>query len=219
MRIGSMEGGWTMRLDTQARLLPSLERRALVGVALAAGLAGCSHWVDGRRWHVSRDELVMHVQRQFPREHRVLDIVDVVLRTPRLNLLPQTNRLATELDIGASERVMGRSVQGVIGFEHGLRFEPSDLSVRLAQVRVTRLDLSGPRSAAPSAAADTLWQGLGATLAQRVLEDLSVFKLSGQRAEAVRAMGVRDLAMTVTAAGLDLHFASPPVREARPAAR
>ncbi len=185
-------------------------RRRLMGV-LGLGLSmpvlgsmGCVALTDLTRFHVSMADLVAAVERQFPREQRVLDAIDVVLRLPKLRLLPQTNRLATELTIQARERIFGRSTQGLIGFEYGLRFEPKDFSARLANVQVSSVALD----AGPSLS--STWQGVAQAVTQRLLEDMTVVKLSNQRADALRQLSLHAAALTVTERGLDIRFTQAP---------
>ncbi len=204
MKLGTMHPTTSDR--QAAKPAGTWHRRHTLGAFTAfalmpsAWLTGCSAFADLARVHVSLAELVAMIERQFPREQRVLEVIDVVLRQPKLKLLPQSNRLATDLSIAAKERIFGRGAQGRMGFEYALRFEPADYSVRLADVRVGSIELDGGQSLSNQ------WQGIAQALTQRLLEDLTVVKLSSQRADALRQLSLNAAAMTVTERGLDIRF-------------
>ncbi len=181
--------------------LASISALAATGFA---GVAGCAGMADWARWHVSLGELAAMLERQFPREQRYFELVDVVLRTPKLSLVPERNRLSTVLSVSAKERVLGRQAQGTLALEYGLRFEPQDFSVRLAHVQVQGFHLDGGASVAPA------WASLGQKVAERLLDDLTVVRLTGQRAESMRQLALTHATMAVTPQGLDVRFAKAP---------
>ena len=78
-------------------------RGALGGLAVLV-LAGCSALPFNnpfvpRTIEVSQEQLLAQVSGQVPFNRRMLDFFDVTVSTPRLTMLPQENRIATELDV------------------------------------------------------------------------------------------------------------------------
>jgi hypothetical protein len=171
---------------------------------LALGLAGCAGLGGLRNVMLSQEQLQLQIDRQFPRQQRLLEVIDVNIARPALRLLPERNRIETDLDLSATERLSGRTVRGSLALDYALRFEPSDASVRLAQVRVqdAKLDLgSGPLS--PSSAR------IGALLAERLLDDFVLYRPDAERLQLIQRLGVTAADIVVTSRGVEIRFAEP----------
>ena len=180
------------------------QRRRIVAAALAgplAALAGCAGLFGPPTVRLSESELHRLAQRAFPVQRRVLEVMDTTVANPRLRLLPDTNRIGALLDIGARDRLFGGVWQGQLDFDAGLRWEPADQSVRLAQVKVLDLRLATSGNAARSPG-----ERLGAALAERVLEDFTLYRLSNERAAELQRQGLVPQAVTVTARGVEITF-------------
>jgi hypothetical protein len=168
------------------------------------GLAGCAGFGGLRDVTVSQEQLQARIDRQFPRQQRLLEIIDVIVARPALRLLPERNRVATDLDLSATERLSGRTARGSLALEYALRFEPSDASVRLAQVQVldAKLELGGaPLS--PSAAR------VGALLAERLLDDFVLYRADAERLKLIQLLGVTAAEIVVTSRGVEIRFTQP----------
>ena len=176
-------------------------RRALLIVA-AGGLtfAGCASLAP-REFVWSQAELQALLERQFPRRQRVLELLDVDLQRPRVRLAPERNRIVTAVELSASERLSQRVLRGSAAFEHGLRWEPADATVRLADVRVDRLDLDVAGTALSGALSR-----IGALLAERALDDFVLYRVGDERREALRRAGLDGATFAVTARGVELRF-------------
>lgn len=161
-------------------------------------------------------ELAGLVGRAFPLQRRVLELLDVQMSAPRLRLLPERNRLAVDLALQTQERLLGHSGRGQLQFDSALRWEAQDASIRLTQVRVQQIGFDGgglPAGAAAAAAAlpasgpASASQRLGRALAERMLEDLTVYRVSTERQASLRQMGLQPGAVTVTARGVEITLA------------
>jgi len=173
-----------------------------VMLVLAAGLAGCAGLGGPRNVTLSQERMQSLIERQFPRQHRLLEVVDIMVARPTLRLLPDRNRIATDLDLSATERLSGRTVRGSLALDYALRYEPSDASLRLSQVRVQDVKLevgSGPLS--PSGAR------LGALLAERLLDDFVLYRADAERLKLLQRAGVAAAEIVVTSSGIELRFA------------
>lgn len=172
-------------------------------VVLATALAGCAGLGSGPRTvEVSEARLVALMSRSFPRSQRYLDLFDVTLGTPRVRLIPEQNRIGTELAYSLGSSVLSeRQMQGTLGLTYGLRFEPSDATVRLAGVKVERFDLSG----LPKAYAGRAHQ-LGALLAENLLRDLVVHRLDAAEVRRLEGRGLKPGALSVVPGGLRLQL-------------
>jgi hypothetical protein len=169
-----------------------------------AWLAGCAGLGGPRNVTLSLADLQTAIERQFPHQRRILEVIDINVARPSLRLLPEANRIATDLDLAASERLSGRSVRGSLALDYALRYEPSDASVRMTHVRVqdAKLELgSGPLS--PSGAR------IGGLLAERLLDDFVLYRADAERLKTIQRMGIVAADIVVTARGLEIRFAEP----------
>jgi len=179
----------------------SLPRRHLLLAGPALLLTGCAG-VGPRRFTFSEGELTQMLARQFPRTERVAEVADVTLSSPRLWLVPERNKLGTAFAVDAVERLFGKGAQGRLSLEAGVRFEPGDHSLRLAQVRVQEFAWQSGGSVLASQG-----QRLGALLAERLLEDMALYRLKPEHVQWLSLAGLRNGAVSVTRAGVELALA------------
>lgn len=203
-----------------------LRRSAVLALPLAPlpWLGGCAGLGGPTVITLGEAELGALLKRAFPVQRRLFELLDVTLATPALRLQPERNRLAVVLDIAAQERLFSKAAKGRLAFDSALRFDSSDATVRLQQVRVSQLSLDGgavlpwavaaalPAAAAtpgalPASAPAGLSQRLGQALAERMLENLSIYRLSPERLASLRQLGLQPGAVTVTARGVEITLA------------
>ena len=111
----------------------------------------------------------------------------------------ELNRLGSTFDLSAADRLFGKAVQGTLGIDCALRFEPADDSIRLTQVAVQQFQFDSGGSALPPQA-----RRIGALLAERMLEDLAIYRLKPEQAERLRAAGLRAGTVAVTSRGVEV---------------
>ena len=168
---------------------------------LSALLVGCASLGGPRNVTLSQADLQSLIERQFPHQRRVLEVIEINVARPTVRLLPERNRIATDLDLVASERLSGRSVRGILALDYALRYEPSDASVRLTQVRVqdAKLELGGgPLS--PSGAR------VSALLAERLLDDFVLYRADAERLKLIQRANITAAEIAVTARGVEVRF-------------
>lgn len=178
-----------------------MNRRAALVVALAAGmLAACADGFGPRTVDVPQARLQELIARRFPIDKRLFDAIDVTVDSPRLSLQPDSNRIAVELALRAgSGGAVSAQMAGSLLVSEGLRFESSDNTVRLVDVRVERFAIDGlPGN----------WQRqldrLGKPLAKALLEDQVLYALRPKDVAALDGRGVRPGDLRVTATGLSI---------------
>ena len=185
---------------------PFPPRRRLLTAALAwpvLMLGGCALLQPGPRTiEISEVKLVELISTQFPFNSRYLELFDVSLASPRVRLMPVENRIGTELGYKLGSFLLGsREYQGKLNLSYGLRFEPSDNTVRLSQVRVEDFEVPGVPSAYASRA-----NRLGALLAENLLKDFVIHRLKPEDLEIARGWGYQPGLLDVVPGGLRLQL-------------
>lgn len=178
-------------------------RGALGGLAVLV-LAGCSALPFNnpfvpRTIEVSQEQLLAQVSGQFPFNRRLLDFFDVTVSTPRLAMLPQENRIATELDVDTGRSPLTDGFKGRLALSYGLRYEPGDQSVRLADVRVDRFQMDGVPDPLK-----TRTGRLGSVLAEELLSGFTVYRFKPEDLKRALGLGFKPGAIRVTERGLAL---------------
>ena len=153
---------------------------------------------------VTEARLAQMIASQFPFNSEMLEVLDVVVSTPRISLDPTNNRINTSLDINvAGNNLLGlftdKQYKGALDMSYGLRFEPRDATVRLTDVRVHRLDIDG----APSAMRRPI-ERLAAPLAQKLLKDYVLYKVRPEDVQAAQGWGYKPGTFRVEPTGLSL---------------
>jgi hypothetical protein len=182
-------------------------RRAAIAAAALVALTGCASLMPPDRVTISEADMTAALARSFPLQRQMLEVLDVKVTSPRLSLLPDTNRIGAQLEISALDRLFGQSLQGRIAFETGLRFEPSDQSLRMTRVRVIDLhfDEAGVKTSRNPAA-----RKLGASLAELVLEDFALHRLRPDQVQRLAQAGLRPGEVTVTPRGVEIRLDAVP---------
>lgn len=180
-------------------------RRAWLGQAsaglLALGLAGCAQWMGPQGVVFSEAELQTLLAKRFPLDRRLLEVLEVRISEPKLGLLPQQDRVSAELKVSATDRLFASELDGELALSTALRVEPSDRSLRLKDVRVTRLSLN--QRGQPAAASERS-QRLGAAIAERMLEGVVLHQFRAEQWDRLMAAGYATPTVNITSRGLEL---------------
>jgi hypothetical protein len=177
-----------------------MRRRALALLLPSLLLAACAS--GPRTLEIPRAQLEAALARRFPIETRAGDLFSFKVAQPQLALLPESNRLRLDFDVEAMNRVVPRAVRGALSLSFALRWEASDASIRLTQVRAERFDVQG----LPESLRREL-QPLGIAVAERVLEDMSLRTFRPD--ELARAQGYTPGAIRVTPTGVLIELLPP----------
>ncbi|WP_168708526.1 DUF1439 domain-containing protein [Hydrogenophaga sp. PAMC20947] len=177
---------------------------ALVGALAASSvLSACSGMGSGpREVDVSEARLLALVARQFPVQKKYLELFEVSLSEPQLRLMPDENRIGTRLNYAASTVLSSRAPwSGQLELSYGLRYQASDQTVRLDQVRMEGFQLSG----APVSYAQQL-RGAGTQIAETMLQDLVVHQFKPEELRRVDGLGYQPGVLKVVPGGLRLQL-------------
>jgi hypothetical protein len=172
---------------------------SLVGLAFMFGATGCADLMGPRTLSISESELTLLLARQFPMDRKVLEVIDLEVANPQIHLLPDRNRIGTDVDVSALDRLFGTRAQGRVKLDYALRFEPSDHSIRMSQVRVRDLALESGSSTLHGTA-----QRIGTLVAENVLENLALYKMKPGQADQMDRLNLVAGPITVTAQGIQM---------------
>lgn len=150
----------------------------------------------------SEHELQTQLSKRFPIQRNLLELFDLRLSDPRMRLDPQARRLSTELSLQASDLRSGRSLRGRLALGYALRYEPSDSSIRLVKPRVERFDFEAVQGALPRR--DEATQRMVMAMAERLLDDMVLYRVPAERLALLRAIGFRPGTLSVTPAGVEI---------------
>ena len=181
--------------------------------ACALLLAGCASFAPGpKSINLSEARLQQLIASQFPFNNRLLDVLEVSVSSPRVSLDAANNRINTGMDLGVAARGLGslltqRDLKGAIDLSYSLRFEPSDASVRMTDVRIAKLDIPG----AP-AQFQTTYNKLGSALAEQMLRDFTLYKFKPEDLNAAKGWGYKPGAFNIGNNGLTLSLEPVPAK-------
>lgn len=180
------------------RLLMRLPLRLLLATFILA-LSGCAQVLGPQTLTWSEADVNRMLEKRFPMDRRVLEMLDVTVTRPDLKLVSASNRLATDLHVTALDRLFGNSYQGRIAIESGLRYEPSDHTLRLVDVRLSAfsLDKTGTAPRVPL-------QRLGALLVETMLDDAVIHRVGDDKLARLAQFGYQPEAVRITDRGLEL---------------
>ena len=168
----------------------------------SAGL-GCasSRAADQPVYKVSIEQLQRVIAERFPARYPVGNLFNLEVEAPHLRLLPELNRLASEMVLDAAGPALRRSYRGSFDVDFALRYEPSDQSIRAHELRVHSFRLAGlpPQTLG-------LLQAYGQALAEQALLEVVLHRLGPRDLALADAMGLRPGDITVTAEGLVIGF-------------
>ena len=137
----------------------------------------------------------------FPARYPVGNLFNLEVEAPHLRLLPELNRLASEMVLDAAGPALRRSYRGSFDVDFALRYEPSDQSIRAHELRVHSFRLAGlpPQTLG-------LLQAYGQALAEQALLEVVLHRLSPRDLALADTMGLQPGDITVTAEGLVIGF-------------
>lgn len=164
---------------------------------LAALLAACA--ALPRHVDVSRQQLEAALARRFPYEARMGGLMSARAGVPRLELLPDSNRLRLDFGIDATERMTRSNAHADIALSFGLRYEPRDASIRAVDVRIEDVAVQGLPSMWREA-----FRTVGALIAEQMLENAVLHTFRPEDLE--KAQGLRPGNIQVLPGGLRMEL-------------
>ena len=176
--------------------------RWIAALALAM-LAACASLVVPKSITLDEPELQRLVERRFPQERRYLEVLDVKVETPRMGVLGERHKVSTLLEVQVRERLSGRQWHARMALESAMRYEPADQSLRLRDVRVNEFKVDDGRAGTSAQA-----ERVSALLAEKMLEDLIIYRVPAEKLEQLRRLGVAPGTVSITSRGVEIMLAA-----------
>jgi hypothetical protein len=158
------------------------------------------------RYTVSKEQLQTALAQRFPIHYPVPGLMDLDLHSPQLQLLPEQNRLSAELSVQAAGPALQRSHAGSFSLEFGLRYEPSDRTIRATKLLLQRLQFP---TLQPGVVA--LLNAYAPALAEQSMLEVVLHTLQPKDLALADVMGLQPGSITVTASGLVIGFVTKPL--------
>ncbi len=181
------------------RLLLTLPGWIAFAAAAGAARAATPNAPGGTGYKVTLEQLQQAVAQRFPRRYEMGSLLNLNVQAPRVRLLPELNRLGTEMAVDAAGPALSRTSTGTFDVDFALRYEASDQTLRAHQIRLNALRLD---DMAPGPAA--LLQAYAPTLASQALKEVVLHKLKPQDLMLTDGLGLEPGSITVTAKGLTI---------------
>lgn len=122
--------------------MPMLPRRHFL-IAACALLAACASMLGPRDVALPLSKLQAAVDKRFPVNRRVLELLDIELSGPRLGIEPGTDRVTLNLDAVLSPPFTRQSWQGRLALSGRLAIDPARTGLYMENPRVERFELDG----------------------------------------------------------------------------
>lgn len=155
---------------------------------------------------VSMAQLLTMLKPHFPVGYQVAGFLTLRVQQPRLDLLPQDNRMNADMDVVADGPALNRPQTGQLNVGFGLRYEASDRTVRAHQLRFNSLQFPGLR---PEASA--LIQVYGPALTEAALQEVVLHQLEPRDLTMLDSLGLRPGKISITGKGLHIGFEPKPL--------
>lgn len=125
----------------------SLARRRIATLAgafvLGGMLSGCSTLSGPRQVEIPLAKLQAGLDRRFPLDNRLFELLDLRLSHPRLTLLPESDRVAISLEAYVAPPFMQQSFTGTLAVSGRLYIDAARSAVFMAEPHVDAFTLTG----------------------------------------------------------------------------
>jgi hypothetical protein len=122
-------------------------RRRLIALAgafvIGGALAGCSTLSGPRQVEIPLAKLQAGLDRRFPMDNRLFDLLDLRLSHPRLTLLPEADRVAVSLEAYVAPPFMQQAFTGSLALSGRLYVDAARGAVFMTEPHVDNFTLSG----------------------------------------------------------------------------
>ncbi len=168
-------------------------------------LLGCAQVLGERTLLITEDELQGKLATLFPLQKQVLEVFNFTLDVPTVTLLPDSQRVATHMDVTVQDRLQGREYRGAMDASFALRFDANTQSLRLQHVSIDNLRFDGI-----SAKAQQTLSQWGPMIAHDKLEGQTIYRFKPDDLARADGLGYSVGAIDVSRQGLAIRLIARP---------
>lgn len=164
-------------------------------------ISGCATVMGPKTVEITQAQLEKAISQKFPFNSEALGLLDVIALKPRFQMLPEVNRVATDVDFNVSDKLFKLGFKASMSASYGLRIEPSDHTVRLTDLKVDAVklgDVPVPIQGTVTAVAKRVAEGL--------LNDVVVYTIPDEDLQKAGQYGYRPNQLKVTKNGIALEL-------------
>lgn len=145
-------------------------------------LAGCAGLSGPRDVELPLHKLQAGVERRFPMQNRLMELFDVRLMNPQVQLLPDTDRVGLAMDASVAPPFVSQSWRGRMALSGRLYIDAARNAVLMAEPRVDNFNIEGIDTGR-----QRQLEKVANTLMEKVVSDIPVYTF---RPEELRYAGV-----------------------------
>ena len=108
---------------------------------VAVFLAACASLIGPRQVDLPQERLQQSLDRHFPMHHRVMGVFEVELSNPRLDILPENDRVALNIELTVSPLLARQSWHGSMLVSGRLRVDSMRNAIYIADAHVDRFNV------------------------------------------------------------------------------
>lgn len=156
-------------------------------------LAGCA---GPRQVELPLSKLQAGVERRFPVQNRMMELFDIRLTSPQVQLLPESNRVGLAMDASVAPPFINQSWRGRMALSGRLYIDPARSAVLMAEPRVNNFNIEGV-----DVGRQRQLEKVANALMEKIVTDIPVYSF---RPEELRYAGVQftPTGIRTTASGL-----------------
>jgi hypothetical protein len=178
--------------------------KTLLAAAACGMLASCATIVGPREVDLPLHKLQAGIDRRFPLDNRMLELIDVRLSRPQLAIEPDSDRIALTISADVAPSFLSKSLNGTLALSGHLYVDPARSGVFMADPRVDRLDIGGAELAGQRQLAK-----IANVVMDEVVRDVPLYSF---RAEDLRYAGVQFVPTSIRAVPGALRVRLEPVK-------
>jgi Protein of unknown function (DUF1439) len=173
-------------------------------VALAGLVSSCASFVGPRNVEIPLYKLQAGLERRFPVDNRMLELIDVRLSRPQLAVLPENDRVGLTMEAEIAPPFLKRAYNGSVAFSGRLYVDPSRSAVFMTDARVDRFELDGVDSSV-----QRQFTKLANFAMDQIVREMPVYAF---RSEDLRYAGVQFVPTRIATTGSGLVVTLEPVK-------
>jgi hypothetical protein len=165
-------------------------RKCVALCAASAVLASCASLIGPRQVDVPLSRLQQGLDRRFPLNNRVLELLDIELSHPQLSLLPDSDRIALSIDASIAPPFARQSWSGHLALSGRVTLDAARGVVSMSDARIDTLVVDGA-----DAARQRQFAKVSNVIIDRLIGDMPLYTF---RPEDLRVAGVQFVPTRIT---------------------